>query len=178
MILLLRASIFTVCEILDFIWTFLIAHTGGRIPGTLTRSLNSNSLWDSGFYMSLSHRIKDFWVCGLEYQILLSVRSWILSEPFSLLTQVGGYLGLLLGASIRTVCEILDFIWIFLSVLTGGRIPGSVTWSFNPDSLWDPRFHPAGCGYSVEREASASTFVPGSISRGSWFEGQAINEGE
>ena len=31
---------------------------------------------------------------------------------FSLFLQVGGFLGLLLGASILTVCEILDFILV------------------------------------------------------------------
>ena len=40
------------------------------------------------------------------------MRFWFLSESFSLFSQVGGFLGLLLGASILTVCEILDFILV------------------------------------------------------------------
>ena len=35
------------------------------------------------------------------------------SFPFlSLLSEVGGFMGLLLGASVLTVCELLDFIFI------------------------------------------------------------------
>ena len=54
----------------------------------------------------------DYPICYLELQSLMSVKSWILSEPFCLFTQVGGFLDLLLGASILTVCEILDFILV------------------------------------------------------------------
>ena len=39
----------------------------------------------------------------------------IWSESFSLFWQVGGFLGLLLGASILTVCEILDFILVAIA---------------------------------------------------------------
>ena len=46
----------------------------------------------------------------MELQSSLIVRFLISSESFSLLSKVGGFLGLLLGVSILTVCEILDFI--------------------------------------------------------------------
>ena len=45
------------------------------------------------------------------------MRFWILSEPFCLFTQVGGFLGLLLGASVLTVCEILDFIMLAVAAI-------------------------------------------------------------
>ena len=122
---LLGVSILTVCEILDYIWTFLFVHTGWRISGSVTWSFNPYCLWDPGFSLNLSvcsHRLEDFWVCYLELQSSLSVRYWILSEPFS--------------------------------IFTGWRIPGPVTWSFNPHSLWDTGFHPGGCDYSVEWKKS------------------------
>ena len=34
-------------------------------------------------------------------------------EFLSLLSEVGGFLGLLLGASVLTVCELLDFVAMF-----------------------------------------------------------------
>ena len=153
----IEASILIVCEILNFIWIFLSVVTGGRIPGSGTRSFNPYCLWDSGYYLNLSlcsNMLVHSWVFYLEFQTSLSVRSSLLSESFCLFSQVGGFLGLLLEALILTVCKILDFIWTFLSVYTGWRVPGSVTWSFSSHCLWDPRFYPAGCGCSVEREKS------------------------
>ena len=64
-----------------------------------------------------SHRLEDSWVCCLELQSSLCVRSWIFSEPFCLFTQVGGFLGLLLQSSILTVCEILDFIVLAVAAI-------------------------------------------------------------
>ena len=153
--LLLWASILIVYEILDFIWTFLSVLTVWRIPGSVTWSFNPHCLWDPGFYLNISlwsHRFEASWICYLELQSSLSVRSLILSEPISLFSQVGGFLGLLLWVSILTVCGILDFILTFLSIFTGWRIPGSVTMSFNPHCLWDPRFHCFGAACRVGSE--------------------------
>ena len=91
--------------------------------------------------LSLFSQVARFLGLLLELQYPLFVRYWILSEPFFLFSQVEWSLGLLLEASILTIYDILDFIWTFLSILTGWMIPGSVTWRFNPHCLWDPRFY-------------------------------------
>ena len=57
----------------------------------------------------------------LEVQSSSFVRFWVLSEHFSLFSQVGGFLGLLLGASILTVCEILDFILVSIAAALNER---------------------------------------------------------
>ena len=43
----------------------------------------------------------------LSYQSIVQHRAF---EFLSLLSEVGGFLGLLLGASVLTVCEILDYL--------------------------------------------------------------------
>ena len=42
-------------------------------------------------------------------------------EALSLLSEVGGFLGLLLGASVLTVCEVMDFITIVLIAKCKGK---------------------------------------------------------
>ena len=125
------ASILTVCGILNFIWTFPSVLTGRRIPGFVTMSSNPHCLWDPRFYLNISlcsYKLEDFWVCYLALPSSLSMGSWIFSELFSLFSQVGGFLGLLLGASILTVCEILDFIVMaVIAVWDQKKMRGRVT---------------------------------------------------
>ena len=83
--------IFTVCKILDFIWIFLFHRLG--ISGSDT---------SIPITLTLSPTI---------YKILDFI-----STLFSF-SQVGGFLGLLLGASILTVCEILDFIVLAVAAI-------------------------------------------------------------
>ena len=49
----------------------------------------------------------------------------IIQEPafefLGLLSEVGGFLGLLLGASVLTVCEIIDFIFVTTGLYCSSR---------------------------------------------------------
>ena len=42
-------------------------------------------------------------------------------EFLSLLSEVGGFLGLMLGASVLTVCEIIDFIFVTTGLYCSSR---------------------------------------------------------
>ncbi len=51
------------------------------------------------FYQELSHRV---------------IEQNVAFEFLSLLSEIGGFLGLLLGASVLTVCELMDYITLLI----------------------------------------------------------------
>jgi hypothetical protein len=57
-------------------------------------------------------------------------------EVLSLLSEVGGFLGLLLGASVLTVCEVMDFALIaLLAKCKGNRMAKASTVKVRPADI-------------------------------------------